>query len=193
MPDEAELDDDASEDTSMKTAAFADLVTIGRVTKPQGRHGEVLVAPITDDPDRFPGLRRVFVPAPGGGAREVRVTDCWPHKGKFVLKLEGVDSIDAAEGYRDVDLRIGEDELPALPPGSYYHHQLKGLEVVNEDGVVVGRIHDLLETGATVVLVIRGGEGGETLLPLADQFVKSVDVAGGRMNVRVPEMVNAPR
>jgi 16S rRNA processing protein RimM len=172
---------------------FADLVTIGRVTKPQGRHGEVLVAPITDDPDRFPSLRRVFVPAPGGGAREVRVTDCWPHKGKFVLKLEGVDSIDAAEGYRDLDLRIGEDELPALPAGSYYHHQLKGLEVVDQDGQVVGRIHDLLETGATVVLVIRGGQGHETLLPLADEFVKSVDVAGGRMNVRVPEVVNAPR
>jgi 16S rRNA processing protein RimM len=172
---------------------FADLVTIGRVVKPQGRHGEVLVAPITDDPDRFPSLRRAYVPAPGGGAREVRVTDCWPHKGKVVLKLEGVDSIDAAEGYRDLDLRIGEEELPALPEGSYYHHQLKGLEVVDQDGTVVGRIHDLLETGATVVLVIRGGQGHETLLPLADEFVKAVDVAGGRMDVRVPETVNAPR
>ena len=175
----------------MKTEPFADLVTIGRVVKPQGRHGELLVSPITDDPDRFPSLRRAFVPAPGGGAREVQVTDCWPHKGKFVLKLAGVDSIDAAEGYRDLDLRIAEDELPALPPGSYYHHQLKGLEVVDQDGRVVGRIHDLLETGAAVVLVIRSGDGRETLLPLADEFVKSVDVASGRMDVRVPEILEA--
>lgn len=166
---------------------YADMVTIGRVAKPQGRHGEVVVDPFSDDPERFPGLKRVYVPAEGGGAREVRVTSVWPHKGRFVLKLEGVDSIDAAEAYRGIELRIGEDELPALPAGSYYHYQLKGLEVVDAQGQLIGRVHDLLETGAAVVLVIRDEQGVETLLPLADEFVKSVDVAGGRMTVQVPE------
>src|SRR5262245_28118893 len=171
---------------------YAELVTIGRVVKPQGRRGEVAVEPFSDDPERFPALRRVFVPTPEGGARAVNVTGCWPHKGRFVLKLDGVDSIDYAERYRGVDLRIGEDELAPLPAGSYYHHQLKGLDVVDVDGRVVGRVHDLLETGAAVVLVIRG-EQGETLIPLAESFVQSVDVAGGRMVVRLPEMVNAAR
>lgn len=176
------------------TPTFADLVTIGRVVKPQGRHGEVLVEPLSDDPERFPGLARVYVPAPGGGAREVKVTSCWPHKGKFVLKIEGVDSIDDAEAYRGLDLRIGEDELPKLPPGSYYHHQLKGLEVVeDQQGRVLGRVHDLLETGAAVVLVIKGEYGAETLIPLADEFVRTVDVAGGQMIVKAPEILNAPR
>jgi len=170
--------------------SYADLVTIGRVVKPQGRHGEVAVLPLSDDPDRFPELRRVFVPAADGGARAVAVTGCWPHKGRFVLKLEGVDSIDDAEKYRGIDLRIGEDELATLPAGSYYHHQLKGLEVVEVSGRVLGRVHDLLETGAAVVLVIRG-DGGETLVPLADAFVQSVDVAGGRMIVRWPEADDA--
>jgi 16S rRNA processing protein RimM len=171
---------------------YADLVTIGRVVKPQGRHGEVLVAPLSDHPDRFPELRRVYVPGPGGAARAVAVTDCWPHKGKFVLKLEGVDSIDEAEVFRNVDLRIGEDELPALPAGSYYHHQLKGLEVVDARRGVLGRVHDLLETGAAVVLVIRG-DAGETLIPLADAFVESVDVPGGRMLVKAPELMNVAK
>jgi 16S rRNA processing protein RimM len=175
------------------TPVYADLVTIGRVVKPQGRHGEVVVEPFSDDPERFPGLSRVYVPAPGGGAREVKVTSCWPHKGRFVLKLEGVDSIDAAEAYRGIDLRIGEDELPALPEGSYYHYQLKGLEVVDLDGKAIGRVHDLLETGAAVVLVIKGEYEAETLIPLADEFVRSVDVAGGRMVVKAPEVLNAGR
>jgi 16S rRNA processing protein RimM len=170
---------------------FADLVTIGRVVKPQGRRGEILVEPLSDDPERFPGLRQAFVPGPDGTARAVTVTSCWPHKGRFVLKLEGVDSIDDAEGYRGLDLRIGEDELPELPAGSYYHYQLKGLEVVDVEGRVVGRVHDLLETGAAIVLVIRSAQQVETLIPLADEFVRSVDVGGGRMVVRVPEMMNA--
>ena len=55
--------------------AFQDLVLVGRVVKPQGRHGEVAVVPLSDRPDRFPTLRRAFVPAPGGGARELRVKE----------------------------------------------------------------------------------------------------------------------
>lgn len=175
----------------MAGRAFAELVAIGRVVKPQGRKGEVLVEPLSDRPDRFPALRAAFVTGPGGGSREVRVESCWPHKGRFVLKLEGVDSIDEAEGYRGLELRIGEEELAVLPPGSYYHHQLKGLRVVDPEGRALGVAADLMETGgASPVLVVRG-PGGELLVPLAEDFVRSVDLAAGRMVVAVPETVDA--
>jgi 16S rRNA processing protein RimM len=168
-------------------ARWDDLITIGRAVKPQGRKGEIAVEPMTDRLDRFAAERRVFVPGPQGVPREAEIESSWPHKGRFVVKLRGVDSIDEAEAYRGLELRIAEDELPALPPGSYYHYQLKGLEVVDEAGRAVGRVADLLETGAAIVLVIRDGER-ETLIPLADEFVRSVDVAAGRAVVRVPEM-----
>jgi 16S rRNA processing protein RimM len=169
---------------------FAELVSIGRVVKPQGRKGEVLVEPLTDRPDRFPALRAAYVPAAHGGSRVVEVESVWPHKGRFVLKLAGVDTIDAAEGYRGLELRIGEEELAALPAGSYYHHQLKGLRVLDADGRSLGVAADLMETGgAAPVLVVRG-PGGETLVPLAEGFVRDVDLAGGRIVVAVPEMVD---
>ena len=169
---------------------FADLVAIGRVVKPQGRKGEVLVDPFSDRPDRFPSLRAAYVPESGGGSRAVRVESCWPHKGRFVLKLEGVDSIDQAEGYRGLELRIGEEDLAALPPGSYYHHQLKGLRVVDPEGRELGIAADLMETGGdSPVLVVRGS-GGELLVPLAEDFVRAVDLAAGRMVVAVPETVD---
>jgi len=172
---------------------FAELVAIGRVVKPQGRKGEVLVAPLSDRPDRFPALRRAYVPAPNGGSRAVAVQSCWPHKRCFVLKLEGVDSIDAAEGYRGLELRIGEEELAALPAGSYYHHQLKGLRVEDERGRSLGVAADLLETGGESPVVVVRGPGGELLIPLAEDFVRSVDLGAGRMVVAVPEMVDAER
>jgi 16S rRNA processing protein RimM len=163
---------------------FADLVAIGRVVRPQGRKGEVLAKPLSDRPDRFPGLRKAYVPGPGDGSRRVDVESCWPHKGSFVLKLEGVDSIDAAEAYRGLELRIGEEELQPLPEGSYYHHQLRGLRVEEKgSGRSLGSVADILETGgAAVVLVVRG-PAGESLIPLAAPFVERVELAAGRLLV----------
>jgi 16S rRNA processing protein RimM len=169
--------------------AFRDLVVIGRVVKPQGRKGEVLTESLSDRPDRFPSLRRAWVPGPGGEAREVEVTSCWPHKGRFVLKLAGVDSIDDAEGYRGLEIRIEEGELEPLPEGSYYHHQLRGLRAEDACGRPLGTVVDLLVTGAAApVLVVRGGSG-ESLIPLAAPFVRRVDLARGCLVAVVPELV----
>ena len=171
--------------------AFRDLVLVGRVVKPQGRHGEVAVLPLSDRPDRFPTLRRAFVPAPGGEAREVRVRACRPHKGRFVLKVEGVSTIDQAEELRGAELRIPEEELAVLPAGSFYHHELVGLRAVDERGADVGAVDDVVETGAGAQVLVVRGPGGETLLPFAEGFVGRVDLAGGRIVVLRPEYVVA--
>ena len=170
---------------------FDELVAIGRIVKPQGRHGEVAVETYSDRPDRFPSLRTAYVADPDGRARPVAVTSCWPHKGRFVLKLAGVDSIDEAERYRGLELRIGEEDLAPLPSGSYYHHQLRGLHVVDTEGAAVGEVADILTgAGDAPVLVVRGG-GTETLIPLADAFVKEVDLEHGRLVAARPEEVVA--
>ena len=171
--------------------AFQELVLVGRVVKPQGRHGEVAVVPITDRPDRFPQLARAFLPADGDQAREVRVERVWPHKGRFVLKLAGVDSIDAAEALRGLELRIAEDELAELPQGSYYHHQLVGLRVEDENGAPLGVVADVLETGAEARVLVVRGEQGETLIPFAAAFVKDVDLERRRLVVQRPEYLVA--
>ncbi len=169
---------------------FDDMVTIGRVVKPQGRKGEVLTAPLTDRPQRFPNLHRAYVAGMEGRAREIVVTSCWPHKGRFVLKIDGVDSIDAAEAFRGLDIRIAEEDLEALPEGSYYHHQLLGLRVEDPSGRPLGRAEEILETGGGApVLVVRGG-GGEVLVPLAEEFIRRVDVEEGCIVAKRPELVD---
>ena len=175
----------------MTANAFADMVTIGRIVRPQGRKGEVVVAPLSDRPDRFSSLRQAFVAGPDGSARAVQVSDAWPHKGRFVLKLEGVDSIDDAERFRGLDLRIPEEDLAALPAGSYYHHQLRGLRVEDPRGREVGRVAEVMETGGEAAVLVIRGVAGETLIPLADAFVREVDLAGGRVVALVPELVDA--
>ena len=153
----------------------SELVVIGRVVKPQGRRGEVLVHPLSDQPDRFPNLERAFVISPGAEGREIRVTSSWPHKGRHVLKLEGVDSIDEAEALRGSELGIPEGELAPLPEGSFYHHQLKGLHVADEDGKEIGVVADVMDTGAGAPILVVKGPEGETLVPFAADFVRTVE------------------
>jgi 16S rRNA processing protein RimM len=173
----------------VKDVVYADLVTIAHVLRPQGRKGELLTVPLSDRPDRFDTLTRVFVPGPAGKAREIAVTSTWPHRGQVVVKLEGVDSIAAAEGFRGVDLRLPEAELGALPEGSYYLHQLEGLLVVDEAGSERGRIARIIETGGTDVASVATPQG-EVLVPLAAQFLLSVDLEARRAVMRFPRMAD---
>lgn len=173
----------------MTARAFAEMVTIGVIVKPQGLRGELAVEPLSDRERRFPELRQAFLPGPGGAAREVQVASVRPHQGRWLVKLAGVDSIEEAERLRGLELRIGEEQLEPLPEGSYYHHQLIGLEVLDH-GRPLGRVAGLLEAGAAPVLVVRGPQG-ETLLPLAERFVQRVDLAAGQLLVELPETVGA--
>jgi 16S rRNA processing protein RimM len=170
---------------------FAELVTIGRVVKPQGRRGEVLVEPLSDRPDRFTELTRVYVPGAGDSSEERQVASSWPHKGRVVLKLSGVDSIDEAERLRGTDVRIPEEDLLPLPEGSYYHHELRGLRVEDDAGTAIGTVADILKTGAGADVLVVKGPSGETLLPLASHFVKRVDLGAGLLVAAIPELVDA--
>jgi 16S rRNA processing protein RimM len=172
--------------------AFSDLMVIGRFARPQGRHGELVTEPLSDRPERFTTLDRVFVESQDGTAREEHVTAVWPHKGRYVLKLAGIDSIEAAERLRGRRLALCEAQIPPLPCGSYYHHQLRGLRVFDEGGVELGVVADLWETGAPLILVVRGGEGDvERLLPFAEPFIVAVQPEQGRLVVRLLETVDA--
>jgi 16S rRNA processing protein RimM len=172
-------------------ASFSELVLVGRVVKPQGRHGEVAVEAISDRPSRFPQLRRAYVAGEGGQPRELRITRSWPHKGRYVVKVEGIDSIDAAETLRGKELRIPEQELEALPEGSYYYHQLTGMRVEDASGRPLGVVEDVLETGPEARVLVVRGDGEELLLPFADAFVQQVDLPGRRLVVRPPEFADA--
>jgi 16S rRNA processing protein RimM len=173
-----------------RTPIFEDLVTIGRIVKPQGRKGELAVEVMSDRPERFGSLQRAFVRGEKGLAREVIVTRSWPHKGRFVLKLEGVDSIDQAEAYRGMEIRIDEDELDPLPEGSYYHHQLKGLRVEDPEGRPLGVVQDVMTGAGDAPILVVKGEKSELLLPLADSFVRRVDREQGRIVAVKPEFLD---
>jgi 16S rRNA processing protein RimM len=164
------------------------LVAVGRVAKTHGRNGEVAVDPLTDFPDRFFDLSRVFVKRAGDESPVAcQIETARMHKGRPLVKLSGVSSIDDAEALRGREFLIPESELLPLPEDSFYHFQLEGLLVVDRTAGAVGVAERVLETGGTDVLVVRSADGEETLVPLCRDIVKNVDQEKGRIDIEAPE------
>ncbi|WP_059284679.1 MULTISPECIES: ribosome maturation factor RimM [Aquitalea] len=97
-------------------------------------------------------------------------------------KLQGVDDRDGAEALRGLQVAVPRSELPEAGEDEYYWSDLIGLSVVNQQGVVLGKVTELMETGANDVLVVEG-EYGQRLIPFVGQFVLNVNLAEASISV----------
>ena len=121
------------------------------------------------------------------GWKKVEIEDFQQRgSGPLLVKINGIDSPEQAREYTNCDISVTQEQFPALAEGEYYWHDLIGLEVLNQEQVSLGKISDILETGANDVLVIeKAGERiTKTLIPLVmDVFVKKVDLNARTMLV----------
>lgn len=155
---------------------------IGVITRPHGLRGEVRVLPDTDFPDRFLRLRQVLVGDPDR-AVPFEVEGVRPHGRFFLLKLRGVDTLEAAEALRGEEVRVTREEAVELPEGQFYVADVLGLEVRTVEGEVLGRVYEVLRTGANDVYVVKGK--AEILLPAIADVVQEINPQAGRITVRL--------
>ncbi len=92
-----------------------------------------------------------------------------------ICVLEGVNDRNDAEAIEKKEIFQKESLLPQIEADEFYWYQLKGLEVVDEERGVVGRISAILETGANDILVVKNSQGEEILIPMVDEIIKEVD------------------
>jgi 16S rRNA processing protein RimM len=156
-------------------------LTVARVRRPFGIRGELLLETLTEFPQRLLTAEELFV---GDARRKEAVASIRHHGQDILLTLEAVTDRNAAEGLRNQTLFVRTDDMPQLPPGTYYHHQIEGLKVVTEAGEELGAVHEILKTGANDVYVVRGPQG-ELLLPAIPQVVLAVQLEQGRLLVRL--------
>lgn len=159
----------------------SEFIVIGRVAAPWGLRGEVKVEVMTEFPDRFSPGAQVHV----DGCPMTIERSRW-HKGRAIVKLATVDSVEAAERLRGRFLEIPQSQLRPLPQGQYYQFQLIGLEVWTTEGHLLGQIAQILPTGSNDVYVVHG-EQGELLIPAIEEVVKSVEVGKGRIIIQAIE------
>jgi 16S rRNA processing protein RimM len=179
----------------------AEFITLARVTKTQGRQGEVAAEIHTDVPGRFTVEMKLFAllgKTVGGlkdTRRELTVEDLWPHKGLLVLKFLGVDSISQAEALVGCELQVPRYERAPLEQGWNYVSDLLGCAVVN-DGAEIGCIEDVqFGAGEAPLLIVANRKGKKFDIPFAEAFLEAVDLANKQVRMRLPEgmlEVNAP-
>ena len=158
-------------------------ISIGRVIAPWGDKGEVKVKILTDFPERFTLLKEVYI---GKTARPFQVKGFRLHKGFGILHLEGLHTRSDAEALRGKDIQIPLEEAMPLEEGEYYEFEIIGLEVWTKEGEYLGRVKEIIYTGANDVYVVEGPKG-EVLLPAIEDVVLRVDLDEGRITVQLME------
>ncbi|MGJ8514955.1 Ribosome maturation factor RimM [Carnimonas sp. R-84865] len=159
-------------------------VVMGSLTSPYGIKGWLKVYSHTSPMEGILDYPHWSVEK-NGVERRFRVLQGRRQGKGLVVQLEGVDSRDAAEALGGATIRLAAGELPRLSEGEFYWYQLEGLAVATTDGVALGRVAYLFETGANDVLVIKGAEDGkERLVPfIPDDVIIDIDLDAGHMTV----------
>ena len=164
----------------------ADFITLAKVVKTQGRHGEVAVETFSDVPGRFAAGMRFFASPEGGKRRELSVTDVWPHKGHLVLKFAGIDSITEAEVLVGRELQVPQIERAHLEPGWNYVSDLIGCDVFDGDRRI-GTVEDIQSgAGEASLLIVKSGKR-EVDVPFAEAYLREVDLAHRQVKMALPE------
>ncbi len=162
---------------------------MGRVAAPYAVQGWIKVQPFTEYLDSlldydFWWLGRDDEGRGRGKAAgwcQYRLLEAKVHGQTLLARLEGVDGRDAAESLKGQEVAVNRAEFPETDEDEYYWDDLIGLDVVNTEGVVLGKVEGLLETGAHDVLRVVGER--ERLIPFVDAYVREVDQAGKRILV----------
>ncbi len=156
------------------------MIVVGRIAGLYGVRGWVKIYSHTEP------RKNIFSYTPwlllrDGIPHEFKLAEGRPQGKSLVARLDGVNDRDEAARWLQCDIAIRPGQLPAAGEGEYYWSQLIGLTVVTSEGVELGVVKQMMETGANDVLVVQGER--ERLLPYIDEVVLDIDLDGGRMRV----------
>src|SRR4030081_897162 len=123
------------------------------------------------------------------GARQFEVTHAREAKGHLVATLKGIGTREEAERLNGIELYIARDKLPATDENEYSHADLIGLDAVNAANEPLGRVIAIHNFGAGDIIEIAPVHGATMLLPFTNAVVPSVDLAGGRVIIELPDEI----
>ncbi len=153
---------------------------MGRIAAPFGIKGWIKVQPYSEDPGTLMDFASWRV-GRGDQQRQYGVEEIQEHSNALIARLEGIDDRDQAFALRGLEVSVPRSALPPPEENEFYWADLIGLLAINHQGMELGRVESLMETGAHDVLVVKGKR--EHLIPFIAAFVGKVDMAAGRIEV----------
>lgn len=161
-------------------------ITLARVAKTQGRQGELAVEVLTDIPNRFDSLERVFLLSRSGTRQPFTITRRWPHKDRLILAFAEIPDLTAAEAWVGAEVQLPRAERAPAPLGSYHVEDLIGCRVFDGD-----RLLGVLQAiepvpGAPDLLHIEDAAGREVLIPFAAAYIRELAIPAGAIHLALP-------
>ena len=153
-----------------------DLIVVGRIGAAFGVKGWLHVKSYAQPAENIVGYKPWYI-----HGSEVEVRQIKAHGEAFVVLLGGVNDREIAQVWKGREIKVSRSILPPVDAGEFYWHDLIGLKVINPQGLELGRVCDLLETGSNDVLVVRtqGDENGDLLIPFIKDTVGDIDLKTG--------------
>ena len=154
-----------------------DRIAVARILGIWGKVGHIKIESLSDIPSRFIKGTRFFI------RDRVYTSEGFRHQGKMLLlKLQGINDRNAAGELQGELLEINPSDSPDLPEGTFYHYQIIGMDARTTDGVILGKITDIISTGSNDVYVVESAEG-EVLIPATPDVVTNLDMQSGTITV----------
>lgn len=154
-------------------------IEAGRIVNTHGVAGEVKIEVWLDSPAFMKKCGKLYI-----NGTEKKILSAREHKGFLLVKLDGVDSLNAAMTFKGKTAYIDRDDAP-LETGGYFLQDIIGARVEDETGRFVGELAEIMETPASPVYVVRGES--EHLIPAVPEFILSADADAGLVRVHLIE------
>lgn len=163
--------------------AAARPVVVARVVGAHGVRGSVRVVSYCDTPEAFDQFPTLRAQTRDGQTRDLGLRN-WRASAKgLLLDLEGISDRDAAEALTGAELCVDRELLPPLPPGQYYWTDLEGMQVLGGDGIELGTVSHLFESGAHPTMAVQDGQRQRLIPFVLDRVVQTVDLQARRIQV----------
>jgi 16S rRNA processing protein RimM len=158
-----------------------DLISIGKITKPQGIRGEFRLRLSLIPLELFSILEEIYIQYPQGKMESFSIEKSRIQKNFIVVKLEGIDTRNQSEELRGCLVYIPEEDLPALSDGEFYDFELIGLSVFTNKEIWIGELEEVLHLPANDVYVVRNEDGKEHWIPAIDDVILEIDFVEEKM------------
>lgn len=159
---------------------------IGQIVNTSGLKGVIKVKPFTDDITKFNNFKTIYISIKKE-LKEFKIEQVRFSKNMVFLKLEGIDTIEEAENYRNLYLKIKRDKDEELEEGSYYIVDIIGCKVYTDEQKELGKVDDVFSTGSNDVYVVKDEESRQILLPAIKEVIKNIDIENKTITVHLLE------
>lgn len=171
-------------DESGSRRRIPDYVVIGQVRRPHGVRGTLRVAPMTEDPHRYRRLEQVYLSRGDDQRTLFAIEKVEIAHEAILLTLQGIDSRDRAEEWRQAWVEIPGEQILPLEEGQHYLFEIVGLQVQSEDGENLGTVVDILRNPAHDVYVVKQDDR-EFMVPAVPEFIRQIDSESGIMIIHL--------